>query len=89
MNQNIKYAHSWKILSWKESTNVLYKLQKRLYKAAYISDKKKSLVLQKLILQSNCSRLLAIREVTQISLDKKIPGIDGKLRIFNLHVFLE
>lgn len=83
MVNNTSYAYSGKILSWKDSFNLLFKLQKRLFKSVYVSDKKKYLILQKLILQSNCARLLAIREVTQLSLDKKIPGVDGKLRVFN------
>lgn len=87
MVYNVKRARFWRVLSWEESTAILFKLQKRLFKTAYISDRKKSLALQKLILQSNCARLLAIREITQLSLDKKIPGVDGKLRIFNLHLF--
>lgn len=88
MVYKFKYAHSWRRISWKESRDLLFKLQKRLFKSVYVSDKKKSLALQKLILQSNCARLLAIRDVTQLSLDRKIPGIDGKLRIFNIHYII-
>lgn len=87
MHYNNEYAYSSKVLSWQESSNLLFKLQKRLFKAVYISDKKKSFVLQKLILQSNCARLLAIREVTQLSLDKKIPGVDGKISLTFLERF--
>lgn len=37
-----------------------------------------ALELQKLILQSNVSRLISIRYVTQVCENKKFPGIDGK-----------
>jgi RNA-directed DNA polymerase len=64
---------------WDLPIGLLFKLQKRLFKVSYVLDKSKLLEFQKLILQSNCSRLLAIREVTQLSLNKNIPGIDGKI----------
>lgn len=83
----MQYAYSWKILSWKESTDLLFKLQKRLFKSVYVLDKRKSLILQKLILQSNCARLLAIREVTQLSFEKRISGVDGKTSLTFLERF--
>jgi RNA-directed DNA polymerase len=67
--------------TWKFPVSLLFKLQKRLFKASYILDKKKLFEFQKLILQSNCSRLLAIREVTQLSSNKNIPGVDGKISL--------
>jgi len=84
----------WTVLSWEKSIQTLYKLQKRLYKSIYVGDTKKSLLLQNLILISNCSRLLAIREVTQISLNKKLSGVDGKTSLtfierFELNEFLK
>lgn len=72
---NSNYAN---VLSWEKSTKNLQRIQSRLFKAVYVGDIKKALVLQKIILFSNSSRLLAIREVTQISLHKKLSGIDGK-----------
>lgn len=79
--------YSWKLLSWESSSKSLHKIQKRLFKSVYILDKRKSLQLQKLILNSNCARLLAVREVTQLSSDKKIPGIDGKTSLTFLERF--
>jgi hypothetical protein len=66
---------------WNLPIDLLFKLQKRLFKASYVLDKKKLFEFQRLILQSNCARLLAIREVTQLSLNKNIPGIDGKISL--------
>lgn len=81
-------------MSWKFPINLLFKLQKRLFKAAYVLDNKKLFDFQKLILQSNCARLLAIREVTQLSSDKDISGIDGKISLnfsekFQLNEYLK
>lgn len=82
-----------KVLSWKKSIKTLESLQKRLYKSIFVGDTRKSMSLQNLILVSNCSRLLAIREVTQISLNRKVSGIDGKTSLsfierFHLNEFL-
>lgn len=75
------------ILSWENSRRLIFSLQKRLFKSIYIGDIKVSLKLQKLILQSNSTRLLAIREVTQLSLNKKIAGSDGKTSLTFLERF--
>lgn len=75
------------ISSWHDSIKFLFKLQKRLFKSTLVYDKIISLKLQKLILKSNGSRLIAIREVTQLSSDKKIPGIDGKTSLSFLERF--
>lgn len=79
---------------WNLPISLLFKLQKRLFKASYVLDKKKLLEFQKLIIQSNCARLLAIREVTQLSSNKNIPGIDGKVSLsfsekFELNEYLK
>lgn len=67
-----------KMVSWERSISYLFCIQKRLFKSFLVSDLRKCLLLQKLILQSNSARLLAIREITQVSSFRKIPGIDGK-----------
>lgn len=75
------------VLSWKNSMKFLFLLQKRLFKSVYLGDNKVSLKFQKLILKSSCARLLAIREVTQVSLNKKIAGSDGKTSLTFLERF--
>nr|AKL78973.1 ycf13 [Euglena viridis] len=82
------------ILSWEKSVQTLYFLQMRLFKSIYVGDVKTALKVQNLILHSSCARLLAIREVTQISLNKKISGIDGQTSLtfferFELNEFLK
>jgi RNA-directed DNA polymerase len=77
----------YKVLSWRDSTNLLFRIQKRLFKVAYVLDKRKLLLLQKLILRSSFARLLAIREVTQLSLDRKVSGVDGKTSLTFLERF--
>nr|YP_009145435.1 ycf13 [Monomorphina parapyrum]AKL78909.1 ycf13 [Monomorphina parapyrum] len=81
-------------LSWEKSYKNISRIQKLLFKSTFVSNKNKCLVIQKLILSSNSARLLAIRQVTQVSLNKKIPGIDGKVSLsfnerFELNEYLK
>jgi RNA-directed DNA polymerase len=68
----------WKKITWKKFRVSLFRLQKRVYKAVSVGDKRKARSLQKLILKSRAARLLAIRQVTQLNAGKKTAGIDGK-----------
>ena len=71
-------SESWKTLPWKQFRRNLFRLQKRVYKAVQVGDKRKAKSLQKLILKSTAARLLAIRQVSQLNAGKKTAGIDGK-----------
>ena len=68
----------WKNLPWKKFRKDLFRLQKRVFKAVSVGDKRKALSLQKLILKSKAARYLAIRQVTQLNAGKKTAGVDGK-----------
>jgi group II intron reverse transcriptase/maturase len=68
----------WKKFPWKKFQQNLFRLQKRVFKAVQVGDKRKARSLQKLILKSQSARLLAIRQVTQLNAGKKTAGIDGK-----------
>ncbi len=68
----------WKKLPWKKFRRNLFRLQKRVWKAVSVGDKRKAKYLQKLILKSIAARLLAIRQVTQLNAGKKTAGVDGK-----------
>jgi RNA-directed DNA polymerase len=71
-------SESWKLLPWKKFRANLFRLQKRVFKAVRVGDKRKARSLQKLILKSKAARFLAIRQVTQLNAGKKTAGIDGK-----------
>lgn len=71
-------SESWKSLPWKQFRRSLFRLQRRVFKAIQVGDKRKAQSLQKLILKSTAARLLAIRQVSQLNAGKKTPGIDGK-----------
>jgi RNA-directed DNA polymerase len=78
IRHSLTASESWKNLPWKKFRRNLFRLQKRVYKAVQVGDKRKARSLQKLILKSQAARLIAIRQVTQLNAGKKTAGIDGK-----------
>ena len=77
----------WKSLSWNKSIKLVHILQNRLFKSVLVGDMNTALELQKLLLQSNCSRLVAIRYVTQLCPNRKLSGPDGKTALTFLERF--
>jgi group II intron reverse transcriptase/maturase len=71
-------SESWKALNWKKFRRDLFRLQRRVYKAVSVGDRRKAQSLQKLIFKSRAAILLAIWQVTQLNAGKKTAGIDGK-----------
>lgn len=78
IRHSLTTSESWRKLPWKQFRRNLFRLQKRVYKAVQVGNKRKARSLQKLILKSQAARLLAIRQVTQLNAGKKTAGIDGK-----------
>ena len=78
MTHNISYSDEWESTDWKKLQKVLFRLQRRIFKAIRERDKAKARRLQKLVLSSYAARMLAIRQVTQLNTGKKTAGIDGK-----------
>ena len=79
IGRSITASELWKSFKWKKFQKILFRLQKRVYKAVQDGDKRKARSLQKLILKSQTGRLLAIRQVTQLNPgEPKTAGIDGK-----------
>jgi RNA-directed DNA polymerase len=78
IRHSLTTSESWRKLPWKQFRRNLFRLQKRVYKAVQVGNKRKARSLQKLILKSQAARLLAIRQVTQLNTGKKTAGIDGK-----------
>ncbi len=78
IRHSLTTSESWKSLPWKQFQKTLFRLQKRVYKAVRVGDKRKARSLQKLILKSQAAKLLAIRQVTQLNAGKKTAGVDGK-----------
>ncbi|RCJ37132.1 RNA-dependent DNA polymerase [Nostoc punctiforme NIES-2108] len=94
IRHSYKTSESWRALPWKKFRRNLFRLQKRVYKAVQVGDKRKARSLQKLILKSTSARFLAIRQVSQLNAGKKTAGIDGKKSLsfeerFNLEELLK
>ncbi|BAY89698.1 MULTISPECIES: group II intron reverse transcriptase/maturase [unclassified Tolypothrix] len=93
IRHSYKTSESWKALPWKKFRRNLFRLQKRVFKAVQVGDKRKARLLQKLILKSTSARFLAIRQVSQLNAGRKTAGIDGKKSLsfeerFNLEELL-
>ena len=78
IGRSLTASELWKSFKWKKFQKILFRLQKRVYKAVQVGDRRKARSLQKLILKSQAAKLLAIRQVTQLNAGKKTAGIDGK-----------
>ncbi len=72
------YSDDWENANWKQFRKVLFRLQRRIFKAVREGDTARARRIQKLILSSHAARMLAIRQVTQLNAGKKTAGIDGK-----------
>jgi len=78
MNEsNIEYS-DWQSIPWKQVEKIVFKLQKRIYRAKVIGNQKLVKRLQRLLVNSHSAKALAIRKVTQENRGKKTAGVDGK-----------
>ena len=94
IRHSYKTSESWRALPWKKFRRNLFRLQKRVFKAVQVGDKRKARSLQKLIMKSTSARFLAIRLVSQLNAGKKTAGIDCKKSLsfterFNLEELLK
>jgi RNA-directed DNA polymerase len=71
------YSENWQMLPWKKFKRNVYRLQKRIYRAARRGDWKCIHRLQRLLLHSWSARCLAVRQVTQDNRGRRTAGVDG------------
>ena len=69
--------YGWEDTPWKQQERNVFKLQKRIYKAASRNDVKAVHRLQRLLMKSWSAKCLAVRRVTQDNQGKKTAGVDG------------
>lgn len=67
----------WNETNWSKVQRGVFKLQKRIHKAAQRGDVKAMRRLQKTLMKSWYAKLLATRKVTQDNQGKKTAGVDG------------
>src|SRR5438874_3451980 len=68
---------TWVEKPWKKFEIVVFRLQKRIYKASREGNFRKVKKLQRLLLKCRSAKFLAVRQITQLNTGKKTPGIDG------------
>ncbi|NEQ62569.1 MAG: RNA-dependent DNA polymerase, partial [Moorea sp. SIO4A1] len=83
-----KRRELWRDIDWKKHQKILFRLQRRLYKAVREGDLRKARSIQRLILKSLSAKLLAIRQVTQLNKGKRTAGVDGKASLTHRQRFL-
>ncbi|HEY9603101.1 MAG TPA: group II intron reverse transcriptase/maturase [Allocoleopsis sp.] len=76
-NTESKTTVEWKDIPWRKVERVVFKLQKRIFKAAQRGDVRAVRRLQKTLMKSWSAKVLAVRRVTQDNRGKKTAGIDG------------
>jgi RNA-directed DNA polymerase len=67
----------WRDVPWMEVERDVHGLQRRIYQASLKDDIERIHRLQRLLMSSRSSKLLAVRRVTQDNQGKKTAGIDG------------
>ncbi|NEO62875.1 MAG: group II intron reverse transcriptase/maturase [Moorea sp. SIO4G2] len=68
----------WNRTNWRKLERVVFKLQKRIYRASQRGDVRVVRKLQKTLMKSWSAKMLAVRKVTQQNKGKKTAGIDGR-----------
>jgi RNA-directed DNA polymerase len=67
----------WNNINWRQLERVVFKLQKRIFRASQRGDLKAVRRLQKTLMKSWGAKLIAVRRVTQDNNGKKTAGVDG------------
>ena len=75
--QGLSLKVAWQGIAWKKGQRHVFRLQKRIYRAAQREDVRTVHKLQKLLVKSWYARLLAVRRITQDNRGKHTAGIDG------------
>lgn len=70
-------TYEWKAPPWRTLERAVFKLQRRIYRAADRGDRRTVHRLQRLLLRARAARLLAVRRVSQDKRGKRTAGVDG------------
>ena len=77
MNTASKPMYEWRTIPWRKLERRVFKLQKRIYRAALRGDKRTVRKLQRLLSKSWSAKCLAVRRVTQENQGKNTASVDG------------
>lgn len=67
----------WATINWRKLEVAVFRLQKRIFQETERGDKPQIRKLQRLLVNSRASKLLAVRRVTQENKGKRTAGVDG------------
>ena len=68
---------NWSDIDWNKTNKYVVKQQRRVYDAECNNDYRKVRNLQRMLIHSKATILVAIRRVTQFNKGRRTPGIDG------------
>ncbi|MBC6474362.1 MAG: group II intron reverse transcriptase/maturase [Hormoscilla sp. GM102CHS1] len=79
MSRNItnRRVYDWNAVPWRKLERMVFKLQKRIYRATLEGNKRLVRRLQGLMTRSWSAKMIAVRQVTQQNQGKKTAGVDG------------
>jgi hypothetical protein len=69
---------SWKFISWKKFREKVYLVQTQIFNYIKYKQFKKALLYQEFLLFSFEICYISVKQITQLRLDRKIPGVDNK-----------
>jgi RNA-directed DNA polymerase len=72
-----RHTEAWQDKPWKHFQRIVFRLQKRIYRAQQRHDRRMVHKLQRLLLTSHAARYVAVRRVTQDNCGKRTAGVDG------------
>ena len=72
-------AGGWPSIDWATATQVVQRLQQRIFRASHQGHWRQVRSLQKLLLRSDANLVLSVRQVTQVNDGRATPGVDGRV----------
>ncbi|MBC6477373.1 MAG: group II intron reverse transcriptase/maturase [Hormoscilla sp. GM7CHS1pb] len=74
-------VYDWNAVPWRKLERNVFKIQKRIYRAAQSENRKLVRKLQGLLTRSWSAKMIAVRQVTQQNQGKKTAGMDGVIAL--------
>jgi RNA-directed DNA polymerase len=69
----------WSQVNWKKARKIVRNLRQRIFRARKLGQWKQLRRLQKLLIKSRATRMLSVRQITQVNAGKQTAGIDKEV----------
>ena len=73
----LPFLTDWQHVKWRKAEKYVGKLQRRIFRAEKMNDKRKVRDLQRMLMKSKSALVTSIRRITQINKGKRTAGVDG------------